>query len=85
VQRILRVSFPAAASALEELQQAGILQGRPIERGATAYMSREVLDLITVTERRLAGTQCDTRASQPNRPVPAPSVKTRTREESRLE
>lgn len=85
VQRILRVSFPAASSALEELRQAGILQGRPIERGATAYMSQEVLDLITLTERRLASTQFDTRASQPNRPVPAPSVTTRIREESRLE
>lgn len=52
--RILDVSFPAATAALEELRQAGILHTKAIERGATAYIAREVLDLIAVAERALA-------------------------------
>ncbi|MEE2035788.1 Fic family protein [Nocardiopsis sp. CT-R113] len=69
--RILGVSFPAASAALDELRQAGILQTKSIERGATAYLARDVLDLITLAERTLASTRFDTRASTPNRPVPA--------------
>ncbi|TDO43423.1 Fic family protein [Kribbella sp. VKM Ac-2527] len=69
--KILGISFPAASAALDELRQAGIVQTKSIERGATAYVSREVLDLITLTERALASTRFDTRASAPNRPVPA--------------
>jgi Fic family protein len=69
--KILGVSFPAASAALDELLRAGIVQPRSIERGATAYLAREVLDLITLTERALASTRFDTRASTPNRPVPA--------------
>jgi Fic family protein len=69
--RILGVSFPAAAAALDELHQAGVLNARKIERNATAYLATEVLDLITMTERRLASTKFDTRASDPVRAVPA--------------
>lgn len=69
--RILDVSFPAASAALDELRLAGILTTKSIERGAKAYIAREVLDLITVSERALASTQFDTRSSAPNRPVPA--------------
>ena len=69
--KILGISFPAASAALDELRQAGIVQTKSIERGATAYLGREVLDLITLTERALASTRFDTRASAPNRPVPA--------------
>jgi Fic family protein len=69
--RILGVSFPAASAALDELRRAGILTTRSIERGATAYIAREVLDLVTLSERALASTQFDTRASPPNRRVPA--------------
>jgi len=69
--RILGVSFPAASAALDELRQAGILATRSIERGATAYIAREVLDLVTLSERALASTQFDTRTSPPNRAVPA--------------
>lgn len=69
--RILNVSFPAASSALDELKQAGILTTRSIERGAKAYVAREVLDLVTLSERALASTQFDTRVSPPNRSVPA--------------
>jgi Fic family protein len=71
LSRILGVSFPAASAALDELRQAGILHPKSIERGATAYLAREVLDLITVTERALASTRFDTRISAPNRSVPA--------------
>ncbi|WP_199711066.1 Fic family protein [Tessaracoccus antarcticus] len=69
--KILQVSFPSASAALDELRQAGILTTRSIERGATAYVAREVLDIITMSERALASTQFDTRVSAPNRSVPA--------------
>ncbi|AQP48482.1 cell filamentation protein Fic [Tessaracoccus aquimaris] len=69
--KILGVSYPAASGALDELRQAGILIPRSIERGATAYIAREVLDLVTFSERALASTQFDTLAAQPDRPVPA--------------
>ena len=71
VSRIFGISFPAASAALDELRGAQILQGKAIERGTTAYLAREVLDLITMTERALASTKFDTRARTPNRPVPA--------------
>ncbi len=69
--RILGVSFPAASAALDELRRAGILATRSVERGATAYIAREILDLVTLSEPALASTQFDTRASLPNRRVPA--------------
>ncbi len=69
--RILDVSFPAATAALEELRQAGILRTKAIERGATANVAGEVLDLVTPAERALASTKFDTRAAAPVRPVPA--------------
>ena len=69
--KILDVSFPAASAALDELRQAEILTTKSIERGAKAYIAREVLDLITLSERTLASTQFDTRVSPPNCGVPA--------------
>ncbi|MFP5347351.1 MAG: Fic family protein [Actinomycetes bacterium] len=71
-QRILGVSFPAAASALDELHAASVLDTRTVDRGATAYVATEVLDLITTTERRLASTAFDTRVAAPRRAVPTP-------------
>jgi len=71
VRRILGVSFPAASAALDELREAEVLDTRKIERNTTAYLATEILDLVTLTERRLASTRFDTRESQPNRPVPA--------------
>ena len=68
---ILGVSFPAASLALDELRQAGILTTKSIERGATAFIARQVLDLVALTEQQLASTQFDTRATAPNRPAPA--------------
>ncbi|MEC3892651.1 MULTISPECIES: hypothetical protein [Nocardiopsis] len=43
----------------------------PGPRGATAYLAREVLELITMAERALASTRFDTRVSAPGRSVPA--------------
>ena len=57
--------------ALSSARQAGIVTTRTIERGATAYMAREVLDIVTLSERALASTQFDTRVAQPNRSAPA--------------
>jgi Fic family protein len=70
--KILDISFPAASAAVDELRRAGIVTTKSIDRGATAYVAMEVLDLITVSERALASTQSDTRASAPKRAVPAP-------------
>lgn len=71
LQRILSVSFPAASSALEELADAGVLHPRSIERNTTAYLAREILDVVTHAERRLASTRFDTRAAAPCRVAPA--------------
>lgn len=69
--RILDVSYPAASAALDELRQAGVLATKSIERGTTAFIAREVLDLVTWSERALASTRFDTRRAEPVRPVPA--------------
>lgn len=71
VQRMFDVSPPRAQSGLAELHAADILDTRKISHGATAYLATEVLDLVTLAERRLASTKFDTRATGPNRPVPA--------------
>ena len=71
LSRILGVSLPAANSALDELTQAGILTTRAIDRGAKAYIAREVLDLVTLSERALASTHFDTRITPPHAGVPA--------------
>jgi Fic family protein len=71
VQRILGVSFPAARSALEELADAGILRRKSVGKGTTGYLALEVLDLLGVSERRLASTQFDTTVAQPHTGVPA--------------
>lgn len=68
---ILGVSYPAASGALDELKQAGILKPKSIERGATAYIASEVLNVITFSERALASTQFDTLAARPSPRAPA--------------
>lgn len=70
VQRIHKVSHVAADRALAELVSADILHMHE-RRGVRYYQARDVLDLVTVTERRLASTKFDTRTSPPSRPVPA--------------
>lgn len=69
-RRLLGVSAPAARAALEELADAGILHRKQIERGTTGYLARDVFELLTIAERRLASTRWDTRRSAPSRPVP---------------
>jgi hypothetical protein len=70
-RRLLGISDPAARSALEELADAKILSRKQVERGTIAYLARDVFDLLTVTERRMASTRWDTRDSAPSRPTPA--------------
>jgi Fic family protein len=70
-ERLLNVSFPAARNALEELADAKILHRKQVDKGTTGYLAREVFDLLTLTERRLASTRWDTRQAAPNRPAPA--------------
>jgi len=69
--RLLGVSFPAARKAVEELAEAKILSRKQVEQNTTGYLARDVFDLLTVAERRLASTRWDTRQSRPARPVPA--------------
>jgi hypothetical protein len=64
-QRMLDLSAPAARAAL------GILSRQKVHRGTTAYLAREVFDLLTTTERRLASTRWDTREAAPWRPSTA--------------
>ena len=71
VQRLLGVSDPAARAALEELADAEILGRKRVDRGTVAYLARDVFDLLTLTERRLASTRWDTRDAPPSRPAPA--------------
>ena len=70
-QRIHGISAPTAARALGELRDAGILETRKAGPRATAWVATEVLDLVTLAERRLASTRFDTRASPPVRQVAA--------------
>ena len=71
VRRMLNVSAPAAYKAVEEIAEAGIVSRKSLERGTTGYFAREVFELLTFAERRLASTRWDTRESPPSRPVPA--------------
>jgi Fic family protein len=70
-ERLLCVSFPAARKALDELAEAKILSRKQVEQSTTGYLARDVFDLLTVAERRLASTRWDTRDSPPSRPAPA--------------
>jgi Fic family protein len=70
-QRLLRISDPAARAALEELADAQILSRKQVGRGTVAYLARDVFDLLTIAERRLASTRWDTREPPPSRPAPA--------------
>ena len=70
VRRIYDVSAQAASTALEELCSAGILR-RSRRQRIVLYQCDDVLDLVTLAERRLASTRFDTRVSTPTKPVPA--------------
>lgn len=71
VQRMLNVSAPAAYKAVEELADAGVVTRKSLERGTTGYFARDVFELLTFAERRLASTRWDTRQTPPSRPAPA--------------
>lgn len=71
VQRLLAVSHPAARAALEELADARIVIRKSVVRGTTGYFARDVFELLTFAERRLASTRWDTRQPPPSRPAPA--------------
>lgn len=71
IQKLLEVSDLFARTALEELADAGIVSRKKVDFGTTAYLARDVFDLLTVTERRLACTRWDTRDSPPRRAAPA--------------
>ncbi|MBD0021531.1 Fic family protein [Gordonia pseudamarae] len=71
VERLIDVSFNAARGALDELADAGVLTRKVIDRRTTGYLAHDILDLVGITERRLASTQFDTRVAPPSRPVPA--------------
>ena len=70
VRRIHNVSHVAADRALSELAAAGVLEPHA-RRGVRYYQARDVLDLVTVTERRLASTKPD--PPTPPRAPPAAS------------
>ncbi|WP_211370347.1 Fic family protein [Nonomuraea turkmeniaca] len=71
VQCLLSVTHPAARQALEELAGAGILHPKQVERNTRGYLARDIFDLLTLTERRLASTRWNTRESPLKRVVPA--------------
>lgn len=70
-ERLLGISFGAANRALQDLAEASILSRKQVDRKTTGYLAREVFELLTIAERRMASTHWDTRQSVPNRPVPA--------------
>ncbi|MFZ2241955.1 MAG: Fic family protein [Gordonia amarae] len=70
-ERLIEVSFTAARNALEELADASVLTRKVIDRGTTGYLAHDILDLVGITERRLASTQFNTRVAPPSRPAPA--------------
>ncbi|MGI8577759.1 MAG: hypothetical protein ACR2KG_07535 [Nocardioidaceae bacterium] len=65
---------PADLDAASHAAPGMVLMGhtpRSIERNTTAYLAREILDLVTIAERRLSSTRFDTSAAPPNSAVPA--------------
>ncbi|TQN37925.1 Fic family protein [Blastococcus colisei] len=75
VVRLFDVSRGAAARALDELSEAGVLTRRRLDGRTSAYLSMDVFELITSAERRLASTRWDTGHSRPARPVPYPTAR----------
>lgn len=72
VQRLLKVSFPPARAALEELTEAGIVARKAVDRRTTGYLATEVFDLLTFAERRLASTREPSPNDIPDRPSTSP-------------
>ena len=70
VKRVHGVTATAAQSALAQLTEYGILETISIGRAQRAYISLDVLDLITRSERAMASRDFDTMVSPPLRAVP---------------
>ena len=70
-QRMLAVSSVAAYKAVEELVEARILSRKSLQKGTSGYVAKDIFELLTFAERRMASTRWDTRESPPGRPVPA--------------
>lgn len=75
VARLFDVSRGAAARALDELSEAGVLTRRRLDGRTSAYLAMDVFELITFAERRLASTRRDTGRSRPSRPAPCPTAR----------
>lgn len=71
VARIHGVSSTSAQSALQQLADCGILETTSIGQGRRAFISLDVLDLITHSERAMASRSFDTALSPVVRAVPA--------------
>lgn len=71
VTRIHGVTATAAQRALEQLHEYGILETLSIGKSRRAYVSLDVLELISRSERAMASRDFDTAISPPVRPVPA--------------
>ena len=72
VTRVHGVTATAAQAALTQLTEYGVLETISIGRAQRAYVSLDVLDLITRSERAMASRAFDTAISPPLRAVPVP-------------
>src|SRR5699024_10523171 len=72
VTRVHGVTATAAQSALTQLTEYGVLETISIGRARRAYVSLDVLDLITRSERAMTSRVFDTAISPPMRAVPVP-------------
>lgn len=59
-------SETSARKALDLLADAGVVRRKSIGHRTSGYLAGDVLDLVTVAERRLASTQFDTRLADPS-------------------
>lgn len=55
----------SARKALDLLAEAGVVRTKSIGRRTNGYLAREVLELVSMAERRLASTRMDTRLAGP--------------------
>lgn len=63
-------SRPAIHDGLALLEEAGVVRHASIGKWTRGYTCPDLLEIITLSERRLASTALDTRASPPTRPAP---------------
>ena len=71
VATMLQISAPAANTAIDVLQKAGILVKTRAGRRNRAFEARDIVDAFTALERQLASVDGDTRVSEPVRDVPS--------------